>query len=165
MKKWTKTEEIEFLKDVAKGTKICDLVSKYNRTESALNLRLKKIVFDNISSGKKESDLAKMININRDTIRQYYYEYKAFLEKKGMLNTEINKIQTAGTLEINQNILNKDDDLIEIFKKKIDRLEKENKIMHNILDNIELKNKMKTLIDNKVLDKKIKKYIRKIIKN
>jgi len=86
---WSKTEEINFIRDIISGKSFIELSSKYNRSPNALELRLKKIIFDNIESKKTEEKLSQMLKIPVDKIKQYYYEYKGFLEKKGKLDTNI----------------------------------------------------------------------------
>lgn len=174
---WTKEEEMHFLKDISHGSNIQDLVKQYNRSQSALELRLKKIVFDNIESGKNYYKLSKIVKIPEDTIKQYYYEYKAFLEKKGTLQNEIDKVikmkqnnddyipnKQNKDNRYEQNSRNKNKEaIINKFKKKIRKIERENKIMKEILDNIKFKNNITKLIDQGLIDDKTKRIIKKII--
>jgi len=89
---WNKDEELTFLKELTGGKSMEDISKLHNRSQSALDLRLKKIIFDNITAGKTEEGLGKMFNMAPDKIKQYYYEYKGFLEKKGKLEKTVNEI-------------------------------------------------------------------------
>jgi hypothetical protein len=177
---WTSQEEIEFLKGISNKQTIDDLSKKHNRTSSAMELRLKKIVFENMQSGKSETSLAKLLNIDIDKIRQYNYEYKGFLEKKedgGIINN-----QTASTL-IDKNIINNSSTHTKLTiepptkSKTINRYDKK-KSSTNVYNHgggndnskekfiskikkIKKENKlMKEVVDNKELRKKINKMIK-----
>ena len=97
---WTNQEEINFIKDISMGQKISDLANKYNRSTSALELRIKKIIYDNIISGKNEYNLSKILKIPKEKIKQYYYEYHGFLEKKGKINSNELNIKNENNIII-----------------------------------------------------------------
>lgn len=189
---WTSQEEIEFLKGISNKISIDELSKKHNRTPSAMELRLKKIVHENIKNGKSEEGLAKLLNLDIEKIKQYNYEYKAFIEKKedhGITNN-----QTASTL-IDKQVMNggtsskltiepptktktinmynkklsstntKLEDAgttKEKFIKKITKLKKENKFMREVVDNRELRKKINQMIKDGSLDKKFKSVLKKI---
>jgi hypothetical protein len=90
--KWAKNEELEFIKGVASGKTFDELATSHNRTSSALELRLKKIIYDNVSKGRGVSKLAKGLNLDKNKVIQYYYSYAEFREKngKGITNADIN---------------------------------------------------------------------------
>jgi hypothetical protein len=73
-----------------------DLSSEHNRSTSALELRLKKIVYDNITEGIKADKLADKLNLSTDKIMQYHFSYKDFLEKQGK---DIKDIKLTGISE------------------------------------------------------------------
>jgi hypothetical protein len=100
---WNKEEEIKLLNSISSGILIEEIAKNTNRSSSAIDLRLKKIIFDNITAGKTINSLAKMIKLPEDKVQQYYYEYKGFLEKKGKLNNTIDHIKT-NINNINPNI-------------------------------------------------------------
>ncbi len=62
------------------------IATTLGRTSSALDLRLKKIIYDNMTAGKSPESLSALMHIPVDKIQQYYYEYKGFLEKKAKIN-------------------------------------------------------------------------------
>ena len=80
--RWTRDEEINLVKNISGGATFTDLAIKHDRSENAIELRLKQIIYENILSGKSIDTLAKTLNINNDKIQQYYYSYKDFIEKK-----------------------------------------------------------------------------------
>lgn len=81
MSKWTKEEEVELIKDVANGLQFEHIGIKRNRSNSAVELRLKKIVYENIIAGRSFEKMSKMLNLPVDKLRQYFYSYKDFKEK------------------------------------------------------------------------------------
>ncbi|ARF08789.1 hypothetical protein Catovirus_1_839 [Catovirus CTV1] len=152
---WTKEEEIEFVKDISNGKELNDLAGKYNRSANALGLRLKKIIYDNIESGRSEKKLANITKISEDKIKQYYYEYKGFIEKKNKTIEKNKNLEGGG----DQSIQNSDNNS---YMNKIDKMEKENKIMNTIIQNIHLKKDIHKLIKSGVIDPKIKQFIKKV---
>jgi hypothetical protein len=52
-KRWTREEEASLIKDISSGRRFNELIPKYNRTELALEMRLKKIVYENIIGGRQ----------------------------------------------------------------------------------------------------------------
>jgi len=81
--RWVKEEELRFIKGVASGKTFDELAITHNRTASALELRLKKIIYDNVSKGNEVSKLAKGLNLDKNKVTQYYYSYAEFREKNG----------------------------------------------------------------------------------
>ena len=181
---WTNEEEINLIRDISSGIKFNELAIKYNRSQSALELRLKKIIYDNMTFNKKnEYVLSKIINIPRDKILQYYFEYKTFLEKKQSkvyLKQNYRNIDNNSENVIHQQINNINDKYdkfdntkrkynhnndrnINIFENKLNKIKKENEIMKLVLENIYLKKKINNFIDRGILDKKVKDNIKKII--
>lgn len=101
---WDKNEELNFLQEIASGKSMDNIAKDHDRSASALDLRLKKIIFDNITAGKKEESMAKLLNMPQDKVKQYFYEYKGFLEKKGKLNDTVNEVKT----NVDQPVINND---------------------------------------------------------
>lgn len=85
---WTKQEERQFLSQIKKKISYEQIAKNHNRSISALLLRLNKIIYDYIQSGKDRQTLQTVLNMTPDKIRQAYYEHKSFLEKKKLLNQE-----------------------------------------------------------------------------
>jgi predicted transcriptional regulator len=171
---WTNEEELQLLKEVSEQKTFDNIAIIHNRSESAIELRLKKLIYDNIISGKKKSSMAKLLHVEPDKIKQYYYEYKGFIEKKGlkMDNANLSEIErsmdkTNSTKKHKEKEKNKDkhggahnkDNKV---KERLLKLEKENKIMKEILDNIGMKKKIDKLIDNGFLNEKIKSVIKRV---
>ena len=169
---WTKDEEIKLLKEIADKKSISELAKIHDRSENAIELRLKKLIYDNIVGGKSKSSLAKLLNIEPDKIKQYYYEYKGFIEKKGMtvdkeklsdiehkLDKDISREKSKKSEKSDKSNKSKKEEKI---KDRLRKLEKENKVMKEILDNIGMKKKIDKLIDHGFLNSKIKSIIKKI---
>ena len=73
MSRWTNQEESQLLKLIASGKTYKELSGGFNRSENALELRVKKIVYENISNNKPADKIAKLLNMPEDKIMQYYY--------------------------------------------------------------------------------------------
>lgn len=155
--KWTKDEEIKFLKNISVGKKIDKIAMEHNRSVSAMYMRLKKIIHDNINSNKSFEQIAKVLNMQIDQVKQYYYEYKSFLENKSKkINTELHNIDggndnktlnnniTKDPKKNNENNENKEnnENLLKIYN-KLKKIKAQNKILKEIVTNTELKDKIK----------------------
>ncbi len=169
-KLWDKEEEKEFIKQIGEGRSMSDIAIKHERTETAMELRLKKIIYDNIEKGYSAEKLSKIIKLPQDKINQYYYEYKGFIEKKDKIkNSKEEKLNEKkeetkiSTMNIIGGYQSEKKDISDNNKDKMAILEKENRIMKEILDNIQMKNKINKLIDNGYLDKDIRRKIGKIV--
>ena len=79
--RWTQEEELLLIKSIAFGDSLDAIALTHNRTPSAIELRLKKIIYENASSGKSLDGIAKLLKLSEDKIRQYFYAYKEFKEK------------------------------------------------------------------------------------
>jgi len=189
--KWTAEEEIKLVNDISKGKTFSELKDQYNRTELALELRLKKIIYENINAGKTATSLAKSLKLQEDKINQMFYAYKDYLDKQGkpttnitipetkiinkskvtdVVNEVIDKI-TEHKININptthnneKNNKDKDkDDIIKKIEKIANKLEAENKLLKAIVDNKLLKDEINKLNKRGEIDKKTKKILKKLI--
>jgi hypothetical protein len=169
---WSKDEEKQLLKEIKSGKSYNELAKIHNRSISALIMRFNKIIYENIENKKTKSSLANLLNITLDKINQAYYEHKAFLEKKGIEKKSIEKksivkpIKTKSTITPKSSVrpkstnptktnTNTNEDKIKIYIKKINILEKENKLLKEINENMKLKKKLGQKINNNDLLKKI----------
>jgi hypothetical protein len=159
--RWTIEEESKLLKLIASG-KTCRELSggnyNFNRSENALELRLKKIIYENINNNKSPDKISQLLNIPRDKIMQSYYSYKDYIEKQkqsGGVSDNDNK-----NVSISNNMSNKINNLQNNFNKQhdikqnggdnmnLDRIERQNKKMKLLLENYILKQKLSKLLKN-----------------
>jgi hypothetical protein len=80
--RWTFQEESQLIKSVATGKTYKELSGGFNRSENALELRVKKIVYENISNNKPADKIAQLLNMPKDKVMQYFYSYKDHLERQ-----------------------------------------------------------------------------------
>lgn len=154
--RWDKEEELKLINSISSGETLENIAIKHNRSTSAIELRLKKIIYENCISGKSLESIAKLLNMTVDKIRQYFYSYKEFREKHtGVVDDVI-----IPSDKNKQNIDNKLDKISSTFKK----LETENKILRLIVENKELTHKLNKLIKDGKVDKSIKTIL-KILRN
>ncbi len=94
MSKWTKEEELDLIKDIANGLQIEHIAIKRNRSNSAIELRLKKIIYENVIAGRSLETMAKKLRLPEDKVRQYFYSYKDFKEKHSGNLDDITNLKT-----------------------------------------------------------------------
>jgi DNA-binding CsgD family transcriptional regulator len=148
--RWSKDEESKLLKYIQSGKTFAEISGEFNRSENALEMRLKKIIYENIQAGKSPSKISELLNINTEKIMQYNYSYKEHLERENKLNQFSNK----------ENNIKSD---------KISRLENFNKEKQvggtisndNKLDKLKIQNeKLKLLLENYILKNKLSKVMK-----
>lgn len=102
--KWTRQHELELINDVANGKSLEMFAQGHNRSVSAVELRLKKIIYENCVSGKSFQTISQLLKINLDKITQYYYSYKEFKEKRGGTVEGVAVVpSTIGTADVENN--------------------------------------------------------------
>ena len=174
----TLEEEKKLIKDVKNGLDISSLAKELNRSENALELRIKKIIYDSIAGSKSINVISRSLNLPEDKVKQYFYSYKDMMEKKGK--------NTVDIVENNNNNNNKKDDVLSNIKlhvnekkdskggsrkehKRDSRKEhkggskKENSKEHSRIDLDKLKrqnDKMETILKNVQLKNEIKKALK-----
>jgi len=150
---WTRDEELKLIKLIKSGKPIDDIAKEHDRPTSVVELRLKKIIYENMESGKTAKQVASILNLSDETIIKYFNFYKEFKSKYN--------------LKHNLNHTNKEthnfNHEIKPITNKLCKLEKENKIMKLIIENKELNHKINDLIKLGKLDKNIKEAIKKIV--
>jgi hypothetical protein len=160
--RWTLEEESKLLKSIKSGKTYKELSGGFNRSENALELRVKKIIFENISSGKSADRISSLLNMPKDKIMQYYYAYKDYINKQndnlsgGNIQSDkaINKSKISQLSEINYNKNNNKNN------NNNNIIGGNNDLNINELE-LELQNKkMELLINNYILKRKLKKIIK-----
>ncbi len=177
--RWTFQEESKLLKLVSSGKSYKELSGGFNRSENALELRVKKIVYENISNNKSPEKISELLNMPKDKVMQYYYSYKDHLEREqkmaggnvsakdteksqSKLDTGLSKIDNLSRLsqnpskpvkpiEFNNNNNNNNNKIGGSYtSEKLEKLEK-----------LELQNKkMKLLLENHILKHKLAKLFK-----
>jgi hypothetical protein len=150
---WTHSEEKELLKQIIEKKSYEQIAKIHDRSVSAILLRLNKIVYDNIEAGKSKESMAKLLKLSVEKITQIYYEYKAFIEKKELVKPNSSPKKLSPKKINNKNI---------ILEEKFNILQKENIILKKIIENIQMKHKLKNTINNKDMYKNIIKLIKKL---
>jgi hypothetical protein len=160
---WTKEEEKQLITELKENKSFEELSKIHNRSISALMMRYNKIIYDNVEAGKSKKSLAKLLNTTVDKITQSYYEHKAFIEKKETINNEKveenKKSEEKVKVQENEKV-GENDKLIKTLK----LLQKENKILKDILQNLENKKKLEKNLDNKELYNYVMKILKKNLK-
>lgn len=177
-KRWTKEEETSLIKDIHDGYRCKDLTTRYGRTELALDMRLKKIIYENIVGGRQPPHLAKALRIPEDMVNQYYYSYKEHLSRqdKPPASHQENSKPTDPVADVStrvQDAIDKIDGSLELAnippikiqgggakEHRIESLEKENRLLKAIIENKDLRDRINKLAKKGELDGKTKKMIK-----
>jgi len=93
--RWTLEEEKKLISAVKKGGSLEIMAKEFGRSENALELRIKKIIYDTVAENKPIDLIAKSLKITEDKTKQYFYSYKEMLEKKGKKTIDL--IQNEGS--------------------------------------------------------------------
>jgi hypothetical protein len=170
-KRWTKEEETALIKDIYGGYRCKDLITKYGRTELALDMRLKKIIYENIVGGRQPPQLAKALRMPEDMINQYYYSYKEHLTKQDKPPTNV--LEHPKSADPVQDAIDRIDGSLEMATvppikiqnggakmDRIENLEKENRMLKAIIENKDLRDRINKLAKKGELDSKTKKMIK-----
>ncbi len=158
--RWTEEEEHNLVKYISHGKKISDLANTFNRSENALSWRLKKIIYENMIHGKTVKNLSKLLNLPDDTINQYYYSYKDYISKK---NKDVSNIKINTTLTKSDKKPHIKQSGGEVIN-KIERIERQNRIIKAVLENKELRANLKKQYRKGLLDKGTQKILKILLK-
>lgn len=173
--RWTVQEERNLIQDIKNNKSFQELAPKYNRSPNALELRIKKIVYDNISANKSIEMVGGHLNLPTDKVKQYFYSYKEMLEKRG------NKPLAEGSFGNNNNNLdnNPKTNIIKEIKENsvvdklvnqeggdnnISNIRNENEVFNDILKNVIMRKKLKKLLKEGKLNNNMKKILRNLLK-
>jgi hypothetical protein len=181
--RWTINEEKQLVTDIAQSKSYQELAQKYNRSPNALELRVKKIVYDNVINNRTPEMIGGSLNLPVDKIKQYYYSYKEMLEKRGKPVTNVdfnNKVINGGNnkLENNNKIINKtttennNKNNINLtggeVKIKDDRLVNiidQNETFKEIINNVKMRKKLRKLLKSGKLSPEIKDLLKDILED
>jgi hypothetical protein len=134
-----------------------------------MQLRLKKIIYDNINANKSIADISKVLNLPKEKVTQYYYSYKEHQEKQEKIK-EIKNQNLIGGIQEKLNI----NPIVEPNVKPIitnnnvnNNVNKQNGGSRILMDSgskineLEEQNrKMKLIIENHLLKKRISKILK-----
>ena len=107
---WTQDKELELITMIKNNINVEDIAKTFDKSKHEIELRLGKIIHENLKGNKTIDIISKLINMSNDKIVKYDCLYKD----------------------------NKKADSVD---NKIDKLEKENKLLKLIIENEELKKK------------------------
>lgn len=155
-KEWTPEEELELIKSVRKKIPMEEIAVKHNRDINSIEFRLRKIIYENITeNGHDIKKISMAFNMLQDDVLKKYEYYKNLIGRKN-----INLSNTKFNDETNE----KHHFNINDIERKMEKLEKENKLIKVILENNELHRKLNEEINNKRISKNIKNIIKELRK-
>jgi hypothetical protein len=168
--RWSNNEELQFINSIKKGMTFEELSIKHNRSISALELRLKKIIYDNIVKGKSKSKISSLLNINITKLEQYYNSYVDFLKSKELKklqeSKELNKSKESKELKkLQESNKSKESKESKIKSIKTKFIKKENKLLKLLLSDIKIRKYIYKIYKNKKLNIKSRKILDVLIKS
>jgi hypothetical protein len=170
--RWTLEEEKRLIKAIKHGDDLSSLAKELDRSENALELRVKKIIYDTIAANKSISSISRNLNLSEDKIRQYFYSFKDMMDKKGKATIDINENKEETHEKDDKNVLSqlgretqhKKTQKSNSHKSNLEKIKLQNEKIGIVLKNIELKQELKKAIKNNKLDKKEIEILRDIFK-
>jgi hypothetical protein len=155
--RWTKEEESKLLKNIQSGKTYAEMIGGFNRSENALEMRVKKIIYENITAGKTPSKISELLNIQSDKVMQCYYSYKDHIEREnkqigGNIESENNKINKLENINIPHNI----QEIQNMSSKQLGGTQDNNKLLKLREQN----EKLKLLLENYILKEKLSKVMK-----
>ena len=159
--RWTLEEEKKLIKAIKHGVNLDNLAKQFNRSENALELRLKKIIYDTIAEKKSLKSIVKSLNFTEDKVKQYFYSYKDMMEKKGKKTIDIIDDDKDKEKEKDK-YKRKDKKKIDHKGANLERIKKQNDQMTVILKHIELKKELKKLLEGGKIDGNLKAKLKQI---
>lgn len=190
--RWTSDEEFKLITLYSNNKDIKNISNQLNRSESAVQMRLEKIIFDNVAKGKTAGSLAKTLKTDEGNVTQMFYTHKSFKQKGGenvdgiIINTvnpsNNHTNQTNQTNQVNQ-INNETKNQLSLIDNKsintntnitstkqkggvenrLNAIENENKLLKAIIDNHNLRKEIAKLYKQNKLDKNSKKLYKHVV--
>lgn len=152
-KRWDKNEEAILLTGIASGKSITEISHELQRGGNAVQLRLKKIIYDNLNENKSVNDISKVLNLPKEKVTQYYYSYKEHQEKQQKIKEIKNGNIQGGAQNISNIIPIVDPHIKQDINKpiqnggsKLDELKEQNIKMKLIIENHILKHKLSKIL-------------------
>jgi len=188
--KWSQEEEIKLAK-LIKNKVSLDVVSKQlNRSIKSIELRLQKIIYENMSGGKSVDHVSKLLNMAESEVLRKYNLYREYKDKN-TAHEHLNKLkhnQQGGFQQnslpishfqyqmnqnmnhmneiqhMNENMINERNSggAIKNIDQKMDKIKRENEFIKLLLENKVLHQRLNELISKKKIDKNIMDVIKEM---
>ena len=147
---WTNIEELELVKQLNSNIPIDTIAKNLNKTKVSIDIKLNKIIYDNMKKHNDIKMISQKLNLTENDASNRYKIYESY--KKEYDEKRGNKQLT------DDNESNNSEDV----DKKIEKLEKENKLIKLLLDNKKLHCELRNQIDKKNVNSSIYNLIKKI---
>lgn len=177
-KRWDREEKTLLIRLFSEGKTFKEIGEKLDRSESAIRLRLQTIVYEGIAKGMRAADVADMLGADSDIVTQMFYTHRDFKESRG---EEVISLQAASKLLFGSSkrgsAKKSVDDLVEDPDKsfsnnanalkepsgEVKKLMDQNRIMEAIINNRDLRKKIKKLHKENKLTKEEKNLLERIL--
>jgi len=160
-KSWSHDEEKKLVISLRGGLRFNKIGETLGRTDNAIKQRIKKIIYENIDDINNQNQLnkvSKSLNLDPGLVKSYYDSYKSQFDESIKNKQKSNSVDVEIPKNNLTNSINPD---VQIGGAKTN-IKRENEILNDILDNYELKKKIKKLLKEKKLDIKSKDQLKKL---
>lgn len=150
MQQWTDAEEIELIQSITNKIPLEEIAKKHNRDIDSIKLQLQKIIYESIMiDGKDVNSIGLKLNLTPEEVYKYYKNYKEHLKNNENKNNYEIKSNggSSGTSDVDQ---------------KMKKLERENKFIKLVLENIELNRRLNEYIEKNKISKNIRDTIKEM---
>jgi hypothetical protein len=155
MQRWTDAEEIELIQSITNKIPLEEIAKKHARNIDSIKLQLQKIIYESIIiDGKDVISISSKLHLAPEEVHKYYKNYKEYLKNNGNKNSNY-EIKNSGDRNGDRNSNNEVD-------QKMKKLERENKFIKLVLENIELHRRLNEQIEKNKIDKNIKDTIKEM---
>jgi hypothetical protein len=143
---WTHNEELKLIKSIKNKKSIEEIAKMHNRDSSSIELRLDKIIYENMERNNDVEYISSILNLTQDEIIKKYNSYKKY---KLQIN-ELNHLNNLNNFYNSNNL-----DQLNDLDQKMLKLERENKFIKLILENKFLHKRLNEQIKKKVINHNI----------
>ena len=131
--KWTREEQKQLIVELKNGVALEEIAKKHERTVTAVEVRIQKIVYDAIKNkGTSFDKLAEITGQTKRKLLEYYKEYQQFMDS----NKIINKQKQDGGSHKSHKSDNSDMSRVKKLEKLTYKLSVENKILKKVIKNM-----------------------------
>ena len=140
--KWTREEQKQLIVELKNGAALEEIAKKHERTVTAVEVRIQKIVYDAIKNkGTSFDKLAEITGQTKRKLLEYYKEYRQFMDSNKIVPKIENKQeqkQDGGSHKSD----NSDMSRVKKLEKLTYKLSVENKILKKVIKNMTKKNNL-----------------------
>ena len=133
--KWTREEQKQLIVELKNGVALEEIAKKHERTVTAVEVRIQKIVYDAIKNkGTSFDKLAEITGQTKRKLLEYYKEYQQFMDSNKIIPKieNIQEQQKGGSHNSDKSDMSR----VKKLEKLTYKLSVENKILKKVIKNM-----------------------------